>query len=138
MQVGTAEQRNMQGYASTLVHMNSKAECLQIHSPKGDSHSGCPCSHLNDIVFSIFAVDSFDSADIKTSKHFCAGICPESVPAETTRAWPRISCPWVVHQNQPPTLLPIGTQSHLGALITRRPSCALLGPWLPLLCRRWS
>lgn len=53
--------------------------------PKGDLCSGFPCSHLNDIVFSIFAVDSFDSADVKTSKHFRAGVCPESVPAETEK-----------------------------------------------------
>lgn len=36
--------------------------------------------HLNDIVFSIFAVDSFDSTNIETSKHFRAGVRPESVP----------------------------------------------------------
>lgn len=36
--------------------------------------------YLNDIVFSIFAVDSFDSTNIKTSKHFRTGIHPQSVP----------------------------------------------------------
>lgn len=59
--------------------------------PEGDFPSGSPCSHLNDIVFSIFAVDSFDSTNIETSKHFRAGVRPESVPAET-RAWPTIKC----------------------------------------------
>lgn len=85
--------------------------------PKGDLRSGFPCSHLNDIVFSIFAVDSFDSADVKTSKHFRAGVCPESVPAETREAWPRISCRWVVHQIQPPVPLPVRAQRGSGALL---------------------
>lgn len=84
--------------------------------PKGDLHSGSPCSHLNDIVFSIFAVDSFDGADVKTSKHFRAGVRPESVPAETTEAWLGISCHQVVHQIQPPVLLPIGAQRDSGVL----------------------
>lgn len=64
--------------------MNSEGTCVHADTlPEGDLPSGSPCSHLNDIVFSIFAVDSFDGTNIETSKHFCAGVRPESVPAET-------------------------------------------------------
>lgn len=84
----TEEQRPQEhaGVSEYVGACDLQGSVLADTLPKGDWHSGRPCSHLNDVVFSIFAVDSFDSADIKTSKHFCTGICPESVPGESTRA----------------------------------------------------
>lgn len=78
-----------------------------------------PCSHLNDIVFSIFAVDSFDSTNIKTSKHFRTGIHPQSVPAESTEAWSRISCFGDTPIQLP---IPVPAQRDSGALLIIRHS----------------